>query len=488
LPTNGIQTGPTLCKTVGGGNNAPDPFLCSQPSQANSLHISKISANRAVIKATPSTLTLIANSGTPAFLTITNNSANIAALNVRAVLPASWTDVSQDASDCLLLAAGASCQLQFTPGANTHAIANISIAGSNTTQVSVKMAVVAPNQAIIDFSSPRIMLATQGIFTNASGTGVVASKARVLTINNSGSAAAEDVNYTISPALPTGTTISPVSCGTIPAGAPCTLLITPGSTASSPADSEPVPSVITVTSSNTAPITGNIVLLTYGNRYQEGFVFSIDDNTPITQSVGGKVAALSDHITPADTVFWSSNSTGGYDGGISIWGIDQLSAESFPSPNGSSAQPATLISGQANCMGRSDGSCNTGNIVVYYSAPNISPEINRQFYAAGRCKLDFDGHNDWYLPAICEMGYGGIGSGSGCGVVATPTIQNMTSNLVDNGIGTLIGDYWSSTEVEGNSATDSWFQVFSSTLPEQGQGQKLNLFKIRCVRAITPIV
>lgn len=34
-----VNGGPEVCKTYGSGNNAPDPFLCSQPSAQNSLHI-----------------------------------------------------------------------------------------------------------------------------------------------------------------------------------------------------------------------------------------------------------------------------------------------------------------------------------------------------------------------------------------------------------------------------------------------------------------
>ncbi|MDR3442569.1 MAG: sialidase family protein [Legionella sp.] len=38
LPAS-VNGGPQVCKTYGPGNNAPDPFLCSQPSAQNSLHI-----------------------------------------------------------------------------------------------------------------------------------------------------------------------------------------------------------------------------------------------------------------------------------------------------------------------------------------------------------------------------------------------------------------------------------------------------------------
>lgn len=56
--------------------------------------------------------------------------------------------------------------------------------------------------------------------------------ARTLTITNTGAAAATNVTYTFSPALPSGTTISPTSCGTIAPAATCVLTITPGATPS----------------------------------------------------------------------------------------------------------------------------------------------------------------------------------------------------------------------------------------------------------------
>lgn len=44
LPQRVIR-GPEVCKTQGPGNNTPDPFLCSQPSAANSLNITVTSAS-----------------------------------------------------------------------------------------------------------------------------------------------------------------------------------------------------------------------------------------------------------------------------------------------------------------------------------------------------------------------------------------------------------------------------------------------------------
>ncbi|KTD53715.1 protein with a bacterial immunoglobulin-like domain protein [Legionella santicrucis] len=55
--------GPEICKTKGAGNNNPDPFLCSQPSAANSLNITVVQ---------PSLPTLTSISVTPSASSIAN--------------------------------------------------------------------------------------------------------------------------------------------------------------------------------------------------------------------------------------------------------------------------------------------------------------------------------------------------------------------------------------------------------------------------------
>lgn len=40
IPQTGLKGGPVICKTMGSGDNSPDPFLCSQPNQADILDIS----------------------------------------------------------------------------------------------------------------------------------------------------------------------------------------------------------------------------------------------------------------------------------------------------------------------------------------------------------------------------------------------------------------------------------------------------------------
>ncbi|HFE8371486.1 TPA: DUF1566 domain-containing protein [Legionella pneumophila] len=335
-----------------------------------------------------------------------------------------------------------------------------------------------PPNTTLSISLNTLALATQGILTDASGAGNQASRARKLIITNTGEVTAMDVNYTIAPALPAGTMVSPLSCGNIPAGGTCELTVTPGNTPSAAADMAPVPSVLTVRGGNTpTAVSSNIIVLTYGNRYQGGFVFAIDDTTVDTMSVGGKVAAFTDQAAPfPNGIIWSSNGMGGtaFD---AIPGIDETSTEATPSPALPNPNPLNFV----GCNGATDGLCNVGNIFKQY------PTISTNEYAAGLCSATIEGFNDWYLPAICEMGFDdGVGTPSGCGTQASPTLQNMQSNLVDNGdVGSLAGFDWSSTEVSFNPQDVAWLQVFAVGGSGQGTTNKVNPVGVRCVRALT---
>jgi hypothetical protein len=304
-----------------------------------------------------------------------------------------------------------------------------------------------PPNTTLSISLSTLALATQGILTDASGAGNQVSRARKLIITNTGAVTAMDVNYTIAPALPDGTMVSPASCGNIPAGGTCELTVTPGNNPSAAEDEAPVPSVLTAQGSNTpTAVTSGIVVLTYGNRYQGGFVFSIDDSTDDTMSVGGKVAALTDQ---------SSNFR---------WGPDQ--------EVGGISQTSTA--GPGSCDGSSDGACNTGRIIDAGLTGNV---------AAALCGTNIEGFNDWYLPAICEMGFG---IDPQCGTQASPTLQNMQSNLVDNGdVGSLAGFYWSSTENSFYPQVSAWRQFFTAGGSSQGTGGKYVPNGVRCVRALT---
>ncbi|MDR3441822.1 MAG: fibronectin type III domain-containing protein [Legionella sp.] len=318
---------------------------------------------------------------------------------------------------------------------------------------------------------------------------------RILTVTNTSSNLITGISVgTPSPSLPGSASVNTSSanaCGntvtSLAAGASCTITINPGASATSSggctaSGTVPTASTLNITSSSSL-VSAEVVVLGYGCQYQGGYLFSIDDTTSATGSIGGKVAAYQDQALPATT--WSPG--GALD---SIWGIDETSTTAIPSPNASSGEPATLQSAQLNCNGSADGACDSYNMIQFGYGTAIT-------YSAGLCTQPLNNtgvvcnggatcYTDWYLPAICEMGYDQISSGSGCGIPpVAPTLQNMQSNLVDNGnIGSLTGSYWSSTESSGSPQFNAWVEYFASG-SAQFNGNKGIQYGVRCSRALT---
>lgn len=140
LPLNGLHGKmPKVCKILGPGNNNPDPFLCSQANPLHALNITVINELLAEITANPNPLVLLTRNTKT--LTITNTSSSIIAHNIHATLPANWTDVIQDASDCINVAPGASCQLRFTAGTTRYPEETIIVQGDNTNALAVILSV-----------------------------------------------------------------------------------------------------------------------------------------------------------------------------------------------------------------------------------------------------------------------------------------------------------------------------------------------------------
>ncbi|KTD32470.1 hypothetical protein Lmor_2408 [Legionella moravica] len=271
--------------------------------------------------------------------------------------------------------------------------------------------------------------------------------ARSIRIVNTGSLPANNVRVSTS-GFPTGTVITHNSCiGTLNVAASCDITITPGSTASpdnnanacttSPG-TEPVPTTVTVSADNAPSTNINVSVLGYGCIYQGGFLFSVDDSTPASGSIGGKVAALTDEEEGPNNaaIFWSMV-------------LNATFADS-------------LTNGLANT--------------------NILENPVGQYPAAQKClNKSSQGFSDWYLPAICELGrYVGIGVDAGCGL----TNPNLYSTLYLNNLaGFTQIYYWSSSEYSSN--TDNvWFQFFSNG--RQNTLVKNNALPVRCVRIFTP--
>ena len=177
----------------------------------------------------------------------------------------------------------------------------------------------------------------------------------------------------------------------------------------------PNPITLIIKGFNTNQVTQQIAIVNFGSFYQAGFIFAIDDTTPNTQSIGGKVAAKLD----SSSIIW------------------------------------TPVAISMNALSLTNGKQNTIDIIN--QVPTYNP-LNT--YAAGLCSLKTSGnYNDWYLPAICEMD--ATSAGTGC----TPMGADIQTNLVNTPNFALynfqfVNYYWSSTRIDSSSA---WSELFSSS-------------------------
>lgn len=305
------------------------------------------------------------------------------------------------------------------------------------------------------------------VVNNPAQSSYLTGTSRVISVTNVGNNPALAVTYVPSPALPSGTTVTPASCGDMAPNATCVLTVTPGSIPSAaPADTSPAPVTLAIVGTNTNALGVAIQVLTYGSVYQAGYLFSVDDATPNTSSIGGKVVALTDQAT---LVQWSPA------GNDNIPGIYETSV----------APPAA-------CNGNTDGACNTRVITRFYSS------YPSNTYAAGLCSTAaMGGFADWYLPAICELGYdfSGLARSTRCGPPRAPILQNMQSNLVDNGnmAGlTIFPRYWSSAEMAATTPNDpamyaavQQFDIAGRTFQIANAKSHTTTMYTRCVRALT---
>ncbi len=326
-----------------------------------------------------------------------------------------------------------------------------------------------PTTLSASVSSLALSVNNTGLSANLTG------NPRRITLTNTGSTPAKSVGYAASPALPAGTTISPANCGDLAPAATCILTITPGATASAATgDTNPTPVTLTISGTNTNILVPTLNVLGLGSVYQSGYVFAVDDTTPNTGNIGGKVAALTDQAAPyPNGTIWSSNGNGASNSDAAF--------DDVPGVYEASTNPP------AACNGNLDGACTSQVIVAFYAPPQTNPAVNRSYYAAGLCSAIIAGFPDWYLPAICEMGYDNFSAGTGCGTQGAPTTQNMQSSLVDNGdIGNIFGIYWSSNEYSPQPSQYGWLQDFT-TDGSGGQGpvDKFQPLGVRCARAMT---
>ena len=296
---------------------------------------------------------------------------------------------------------------------------------------------------------------------------------RKITITNNGSVDATNVVVSTS-GLPSDAIVSPSSCGTITAnGGTCEITVTPGATASSNASGalcttgvQPEGSV-NVTADGGLSASVDTYVLSYGCIYQGGFIYSVDDTTSNTGSIGGKTAAITDTYPGQTSPSIATPDWGGF-------GTDIGSALYENNPQGAN-----------------EGSANSASIINELTSTPLSD------YAAGLCSslsVDASGassctaptcYTNWYLPAICELGP--FTGGAAC------TTTNIQQQLFEN---TLIpsatlglvnaGLYWSSTESSDVPQVYAWYEYFGTGGGSlQYSSSKDYRLGVRCSRALT---
>lgn len=340
----------------------------------------------------------------------------------------------------------------------------------------------APVPANVTVSLPTLVLSQTG-YTEYGIVGTPSSGLpRYITVSNTGDFTTEDlsINY---PSWPSGTSASS-TCGTsLTAGESCTITITPGanptSACSTAPGTAPTAGTITISASNADPATTDVVVLGYGCVYQGGYVFYLDDSPPAASSVNGRVLTTTDQANPIEPngVQWDDGDH------VAIYGISNTSTPSSPSPS------TGQVGGQLPCAGILDGICNSNNIYIYYQGYATGAPVDLMTYPVGLCTITISGYSDWYLPTICELGYGSDGGGAnqnaGCGTLAAPTLQNVKISLFNNGIGSLLtasnAHYWSSTQGAGVTAVgDAWAMYYNAF--NTFRSSKDDRVGARCVR------
>lgn len=270
--------------------------------------------------------------------------------------------------------------------------------------------------------------------------------------------------------LPTGITSS--SCATVASGASCTITLTAAAGAQV-----------------FAPTTFDIIDSSNTVISRAALVASITPNGGVdyyyVYNVNGTTSYVLDNSDASNGVIWSSDGSGNYDNGVAIYGISEISTTLSPNPS------SGHIMGQTACNGPIDGSCNSNNTQIQYSA------IPTSFYAEGVCYQSTNGaasSGDWYLPSSCEL-TGGIylnlttNNFSSCSSVLTGIVSLYNLGALGGdlqGFLSTSNGYWSSTEVSSDPQRLVWgLNAYpgGGSSPQYFFG-KAGAALVRCVRAI----
>ena len=312
----------------------------------------------------------------------------------------------------------------------------------------LSVTVTSAPTATLTVNPSALALSVTGL-TPAAGGLVTTGSSRHFTIQNNGPETATGIVCPTS-ASPSITFITCAGCGAIVNGGTCTVTIAPSATASAAVgDATPTPITLTIQGNNTNTVSPTVNVLTYGSFYQAGWLFSIIETADTSLSIGGTVAAELDNAAQRSTEY---------------------------SPNDDNTTTA-MYSG-------TNGAANTSAMLIAYDNTGTYSARICTTYSAG-------GYGDWYLPAICQMGFGGFDTNFNCG--ASPgVIPNMQYNLLVTNSGQNFNfanpyRYWSSTASEFESPDIAWFQQFAigggdGSQSANGVGAT---YGIRCVRTIT---
>lgn len=209
-------TGPELCATDGSDNTAPDPFLCSQPSLADSLNITVVPVKKATLFVEPAFFVLTPLQASKSF-TVTNTSTQLTARNIVANLVGTALDgrVTQDASGCKQVLPSQSCVLTFTSEGTDVTLTRFPIQGENTLPTGAAIAIASASKAPISVLGTPLIL-------DINQTGI-------LTItNHSPSITATNIKaYSV----PESITQDATNCATVAPGNTCTLTFKSSETA-----------------------------------------------------------------------------------------------------------------------------------------------------------------------------------------------------------------------------------------------------------------
>lgn len=303
------------------------------------------------------------------------------------------------------LAPNTSCTISYEATTDILPAASIPVQGSNTNTVNTT---VSASQAILTLTSSRTLQALNSTYPDFPG-----GTPRALTLENTGTGDASNIVCPIN--LPAPISDATVNCSAcqpnLPAGKSCSITISPGATSSGFTDgtlTEPMPSQLVISGANTNIVTSDILILTYGNFFKGGYIYAIDDTAPVNQNIaGGKVVTVANATS---VLRWSPTMT-------FVGGINQNST-----------------AGLNSCDGKSDGACNTSRIVSVFINPTDAPAA---YYCNNLVENTF---NDWYLPAVCELG-----ASINQMFCQTPYFQNMADSI-GGLLSPTFSNYWSSTE------------------------------------------